>query len=238
MLRLEVALNGLRTVTQQAQIQHFELHANSLTAVSKHSGLLSNFLDQIGPLIQRHEEISQKLEPLGRLSLNNPKEKTDVPPLPPYSLYDTYDIQVIGYRHQPCVMQCPCDCHRRRHLNTPPVLNRFMGNLFMGYSSMVMAKSRCTESSCCQPSKFSMQLIYYFPSWFLNRALVMAVKQGAFGSVQASISLHKIVPQTADVFEFCAAGDVSGIHSLFKLGKASANDTYRAGGSPLLNVST
>jgi hypothetical protein len=64
----------------------------------------------------------------------------------------------------------------------------------------------------------------------------MSITQMAHESIQGSISLHKVVPHTAEVFDYCAAGDVSGIHSLFKMGKASANDTYRAGGSPLLTV--
>jgi hypothetical protein len=48
--------------------------------------------------------------------------------------------------------------------------------------------------------------------------------------------LHKIVPQTADIFELGASGDVAGIHAMIKMGKASPHETYRVGGSSLLNV--
>lgn len=149
---------------------------------------------------------------------------------------DSYKLQVVGYRYQPCLAGCPCRCHKRHHHSTPPVLNRFLEGLFMGYSSMVVKHPRCDESSCYKPSKFSLQVIYRFPAWFLNRVIIMAITQGSFDSIQASIALHKIVPQTADIFELCASGDVAGIHAMIKMGKASPHDTYRAGGSPLLNV--
>jgi hypothetical protein len=184
--------------------------------------------------------MSERLERAGRrLSINPPyKEKatTSQEPPPPYSSFDPHGLQVVGYRYQSCVAGCPCRCHKRYHHSTPPVLSKVLGSLFVGYSSLVVNHPRCDESSCQRPSRFSLQLIYCFPGWFLNRAIIMAMTQGSFSTIQASIALHKIVPQTADIFEFCAAGDVAGVHSLIKLGKASPHDTYRAGGSPLLNV--
>jgi hypothetical protein len=236
-LRIETALQSLNTVTQQAQIHHVALQADTMSEVSRNQALISGCLDQVTTFMQKRERTSQHFESLQSIHPNDLDEKTNMSPAPSYSAYEPFGVQVVGYRLEPCAVGCPCHCHQRRHFHSPAFLNKFMGILFFGYTSNIMPRSTCTESSCYQPTKFSMQLAYYFPSWFMSRAIVMAIKEGSFESIQASISLHKIVPQTADVFEFCAAGDVSGIHSLFKMGRASPNDTYRAGGSPLLNVS-
>jgi hypothetical protein len=173
---------------------------------------------------------------LSVMSRNKENTATLQKPPPPCSTMASYGLQVVGYRYQPCSAGCPCRCHKRHHHSTPPVLNRFIGVLFIGYSSIVVKHPRCDESSCYQPSKFPLQVIYRFPAWLLNRAIIIAITQGSFESIQASIALHKIVPQTADIFELGASGDVAGIHAMIKMGKASPHETYRVGGSSLLNV--
>jgi hypothetical protein len=170
------------------------------------------------------------------MSRNKENTATLQKPPPPCSTMASYGLQVVGYRYQPCSAGCPCRCYKRHHHSTPPVLNRFIGVLFIGYSSIVVKHPRCDESSCYQPSKFPLQVIYRFPAWLLNRAIIIAITQGSFESIQASIALHKIVPQTADIFELGASGDVAGIHAMIKMGKASPHETYRVGGSSLLNV--
>jgi hypothetical protein len=47
----------------------------------------------------------------------------------------------------------------------------------------------------------------------------MAITQGSFDSIQASIALHKIVTKTADIFELCTSGDVAGIHAMIKMAR-------------------
>ncbi|KAH7356450.1 hypothetical protein BKA65DRAFT_207463 [Rhexocercosporidium sp. MPI-PUGE-AT-0058] len=198
-LRLEVALNNLKIVTQQAQHQQTELQTSNLKEVTRHSGLLESFLTHVGPLMERHEQVSQQLENVGRLYSELPKREKGPSEAPPaYSALDPYGLQVVGYRHTPCSAGCPCRCHNRNHHSSPPILSKFLGTLFIGYSSSIVSKPRCDSPSCHRPSKLSVQLIYCFPAWFLNRALIMAISQGSFDSIQASISLHKIVPQTAD----------------------------------------
>jgi hypothetical protein len=217
----------------QTQTQQFRLHADSVKEISKATGLLEEFFKRMGPTIRQPQMYPEELE-ASDSSLLLEKRRLSSPP--PYSRYESYGLQVVGMSTERCSFECICDCHRRHHLKSPSALNKFMGQLFVGYTTVVVDRPLCNESSCYRSRVVSAHLFYYFPTWFLKRALMMSITQMAHESIQASISLHKVVPHTAEVFDYCAAGDVSGIHSLFKMGKASANDTYRAGGSPLLTV--
>lgn len=47
-----------------------------------------------------------------------------------------------------CTRSCGCSCHIRRRLNTPRLLDGFLGSLFIGYSGSPILNQKCDQTSC------------------------------------------------------------------------------------------
>lgn len=65
-----------------------------------------------------------------------------------------------------CSRACQCSCHIRQRLNTPRLLDEFLGALFIGYSGSQIIQ-RCNQKACREQNTFSATFMYQLPRWFI-----------------------------------------------------------------------
>ncbi|KAJ8067120.1 hypothetical protein OCU04_004495 [Sclerotinia nivalis] len=82
-----------------------------------------------------------------------------------------------------CNPACPCRCHKQRRFRTPRFLDFFMGALSLGFSGLPLVS--CDNSACWSRNSMTTSATYFFPRWFLNRALFVAVAN----SMEPTVSL-------------------------------------------------
>jgi ankyrin repeat protein len=132
-----------------------------------------------------------------------------------------------------CSKWCSCLCHQRRHIRSPAKLNRLLGSLFVGYTSLPFLSPACNEKRCKKRSSPSIRVNYYFPNWFMMRALVFAATQNA-NSPEMLLKVIRMVPPNSEIFYYAETGNVAGMSDLFRRGLASPRDVeYGTGVSAL-----
>ena len=113
---------------------------------------------------------------------------------------------------------------------SPLKLQDALGILSVGYSGCpIQTFQRCTELSCVSISTFKVYVHYVFPAWFLSKALTTALNGIEGGTINAALTVRRIVPRGADIFRLVQIGDVDGIKELFRSGLASPNDSEPTG---------
>jgi hypothetical protein len=143
-------------------------------------------------------------------------------------------IRTSNYWGMPCRTGCCCACHKRHQVQTPRILDHLIGTLFLGYSGLPIVTPSCDESSCRQRSIPSTQMTYYFPRWFLQRAISLAVMLLPNDGPVASLRVQRAVSGSSKIFDYANVGDVDGMKRLFSSGLASPHDVrFDSGTSPL-----
>jgi hypothetical protein len=143
-------------------------------------------------------------------------------------------VRVMQNLKQSCFRWCSCRCHKKGHFQTPAMLNKLMGQLFVGYTSLPFYNSTCNEKMCRQRSNSSVRISYYFPPWFMMRAMLFMATHVTDEGPEMLLKMTRTCPRDAEIFFFSATGNTEGIKSLFEKGLASPYDvTYGTGTSAL-----
>ena len=106
-----------------------------------------------------------------------------------------FKLDISRFRKNACTAYCSCQCHRRMRRRSPSIINRFLGSLFVGYSSLPFWSIPCDQATCTQRSAFSATVTYHFPAWFWEKMLSIVLMTTPFGDTGAVIKLRKISPQ-------------------------------------------
>ena len=136
-----------------------------------------------------------------------------------------------------CASDCACACHRRQNMRTPPILKKLAGSLMLGYNGSLILQQRCTVPTCRKRSDKSPQLSYYFPSWFVQRAVTLSFTSTAFGTPNLNLKVRRVVSETSELFRLSRFGDVGGVQELFSAQEASPDDVNPIGGWTAFHVS-
>ena len=133
-----------------------------------------------------------------------------------------------------CSRSCKCSCHIRRRLNTPRLLDGFLGTLFIGYSGLPLPSQKCDQVSCGGRKDSSTSLVYKFPRWFvMSRMIQLKAKVTAMYGPEVSLRFNRVVDGKALVFHYATTGDVSKMKQLFEQGCASPSDVrFDSGWTP------
>ena len=133
-----------------------------------------------------------------------------------------------------CSRSCNCSCHVRRSLQSPRLLDGFLGTLFIGYSGSPLLSHRCDQVSCRGRKNSSTSFIYQFPRWFLiSRMIQLKAKVTALYGPEVSLRFNRVVDGKALVFHYATTGDLSKMKELFLQGCASPNDVrFDSGWTP------
>ncbi|KZL67134.1 ankyrin repeat protein (B-cell lymphoma 3-encoded protein) [Colletotrichum tofieldiae] len=82
---------------------------------------------------------------------------------------------VCDWGIEQCDDICPCDCHVTRTVEAPRWLRGLFGTLFYTYSgSPIFGRLPCNYLPCRKTGDGGHQYTYYFPSWWLARALYVS----------------------------------------------------------------
>lgn len=129
-----------------------------------------------------------------------------------------------------CWSDCACLCHRRSSFKSPAVLKKISGQLFLGYNGSLVFQQRCTVPTCRTKSAKSPQISYYFPKWFVQRAITISMTTTAFGTPNLNLKVRRVVSEMSDLFRLSRFGDVEGCQTLFSKQQASPDDVNPIGG--------
>lgn len=136
-----------------------------------------------------------------------------------------------------CSRGCQCSCHVRQRLNTPRLLDEFLGTLFIGYSGSPLIQ-RCNQKPCRGRKDSSTTFTYQFPQWFItSRMIQLKAKVTALYGPELSLRFNRVVGGKALIFHYATTGDVSKMKHLFEQGRASPSDVRFDSGLTPLHVS-
>ncbi len=145
----------------------------------------------------------------------------------------------LGIRVTPCIgacrSGCPCTCHLQQKSTTPAILNRVLGQLFVGYAGLPALSPKCSIEGCQKSRASQISLEYWFPWGFFSSTIVrMQVGyQPNIGTLLQLDTLRK-VPDTAQCVNFALHGDIEGLKYLFSHGLASPRDVSTTRGYSVL----
>lgn len=135
-----------------------------------------------------------------------------------------------------CSQHCSCHCHVQTAVKTPRILEQITGCLFLGYSGCPILLQRCILP-CLEVDPEPLKITYYFPRWFVNRAVSFSMSSALKSSPALNIKIRRVVSEASQLFSLSKFGDVEGIRKLFQNGLASPDDIHFRGGWTALHVS-
>ncbi len=137
-----------------------------------------------------------------------------------------------------CSKSCPCQCHDTRRSASPTVLNRVLGQLFLGYSGIPLVTPACNYDVCKQSMPTKVQAEYWFPAhlFWSNIFQVEATFQMATGP-SLQLRSYRHVPDSAPAVNYAVNGNIDALKTLFAQGLASPIDVSDTRGYSLLRVS-
>ncbi|KAL9118326.1 MAG: hypothetical protein Q9187_005131, partial [Circinaria calcarea] len=138
------------------------------------------------------------------------------------------NIKVKQYRGASCPPRCLCKCHTSKQMRSPQLLDRLIGNLFLGYSHTPIFAPSCDKATCGQLPFCFITITYLFPTWFLHQILSIFFVYTKRDGPALSLRTLRIRSGTDVIFHSAAIGDITRIKSLFAKGEASPFDVMAA----------
>ena len=143
-------------------------------------------------------------------------------------------IRTAQFPRTACTPWCSCVCHRKGSFKTPEILQHVLGTLFIGYSGLPMFTKPCDQHSCHLRARPTSSITYFFPPWFLARAISLVLSSTPLAGPVATLKMQRAVSGDADVFNFAKLGETEKLKHLFEQGLASPHDVhYESGVTPL-----
>jgi hypothetical protein len=133
---------------------------------------------------------------------------------------------------------CACACHTPQRAVTPRLVDRILGQLFVGYAGLPIFSPRCNIYTCEKAQIPQVIVEYWFPlgfCWSQIIRLQLAYQPNVGPHMQ--LSTLRRIPDSAPCVAFALGGDIDGLKSLFKQGLASPQDVSSTRGYSLLRVS-
>lgn len=140
-------------------------------------------------------------------------------------------VQLSIARQHPLALSSKCACRPQR---TSVQLRTVLGNLFLGYAATPLRGH--WQQKCSYHKKIKLQLVYFFPIWFLKYAIFLYSEFSAAGSVAVSLSIKQVLPSDHIVWDLLAFGNIDGLKELLVSGQISI-EAQSVSGDTLLDVS-
>lgn len=141
------------------------------------------------------------------------------------------------YTTQKLVRPCPCSCHNPTAFRSSKLLQNAIGQLFVGYTGQISHLGECKECPCIKVNDARVNFTYYFPFWFLSRALEVVFRNSELAGPSLSLRTYRVVADESLLFHFAKLGMIPGIQLLFKDKLASPFDISSKTGRSALHVS-
>jgi hypothetical protein len=138
-----------------------------------------------------------------------------------------------------CRPSCRCACHIAKQSSTPAIVDRILGQLFVGYSGFPLLSSTCDAEECEKPQGPRVSLEYWFPlGLFWSQIFRLQIGYRPVFGPQMSLSTLRRVPDSAQSVNFALNGNIEGLKDLFIRGLASPRDVSTTRGYSVLRVSS
>lgn len=137
-----------------------------------------------------------------------------------------------------CRPQCHCVCHTSKTSATPALVDRVLGQLFVGYAGLPLLSAKCDVEECQKSQVAHVNLEYWFPlGFFWSQIFRLQVNYQANIGPQMSLSTFRRIPDSAQCVNFALNGNIDGLKDLFIRGLASPRDVSSTRGYSILRVS-
>ncbi|KAI0455479.1 ankyrin repeat-containing domain protein [Xylaria acuta] len=132
--------------------------------------------------------------------------------------------------------RCRCACHSTGRVSMPGgLLNRVVGQLFLGYSGLPPLSPSCNIPSCEAAQKPEVTAEYWFPmGLFWSMIVQFNLSYQMNVGPQFEIKTLRRVPDSATCVNYAVRGNIEGLKGLFKRGVASPRDVSDTRGYSLL----
>ena len=133
-----------------------------------------------------------------------------------------------------CSQWCDCPCHTYTRTSTPQTLQAVLGGLFIGYTGFPALTPECANEKCRRSSEAFLQVNYYFPSWFIARAVSVAMSVQNSKLPKFSMRVLNLRHLYDEIFQAALVGNADTVSYLLLSGQASVKDiSSDSGHSPL-----
>jgi len=148
-------------------------------------------------------------------------------------------IRLQVRRQNQCHGLCNCICHSSTRMRTPTYLNNVIGVLFLGYSGMPLLRLSCSVNECKSYATRSLDLIYTFPKWILQRAIYLVAAVTANDGPMVGLTIRRRIEYQGEnnIFQMAVVGNAEGVRELLSRRLASPNDLDTLYGESALYVS-
>lgn len=135
-----------------------------------------------------------------------------------------------SFRDRPlrCLDECSCRCHQKSVVRSPQNLSTFLGDIFLGCSSLPWCFSsfvQCNEQSCRRSQTFRVDLRYFFPRWHILTTMKFSMSFSlSVIPLNVSLGTRNTISYDSPIFIAVQEGKVDEIRNLLCSGRASLND--------------
>jgi hypothetical protein len=210
----------------------------------------TNMYDQVDNRIANVEKLLQtqslrlqtsQFDQMGTAYGNSASPSRRKPQSPGQTQYpgavDTQDMGVRVTQYGACCDGCPCSCHAQRRNVMPGIVDRVLGQMFIGYAGLPLISSKCDTTSCEKTQAVRVSLEYWFPLGFVwSQILRFRLTYQPIVGPSLDLSTFRRVPDSAQCINFALNGNIDGLKYLFSRGLASPRDISSTRGYSVLRV--
>ncbi|KAL8788539.1 MAG: hypothetical protein Q9213_001612 [Squamulea squamosa] len=145
------------------------------------------------------------------------------------------DIAFRVNQYKSCRPGCSCLCHLEKRASTPGLVDRVLGQVFVGYTGLPSIGQKCSVDTCEKSQPPAMTFEYWFPLGFMWSQIVrlrLSYEQNL--GPRFELSTLRRVPDSAQCVTFALDGNIDGLKDLFKQGLASPRDVSTTRGYSVL----
>lgn len=148
---------------------------------------------------------------------------------------DAFAVRVNQYNS--CRPGCSCVCHIEKRSSTPGVVDRVLGQVFLGYTGLPGLRQKCNINTCEKSQSPNMSFEYWFPLGFVWSQIVrLRLTYESNLGPHFELSTLRRVPDSAPCITFALNGNIEALKDLFKRGLASPRDVSSTRGYSVLRV--
>lgn len=145
------------------------------------------------------------------------------------------DIGMRVTQYAACAPGCLCRCHIQARSSTPGLVDRVLGQMFVGYAGLPLINAKCDTDTCEKNQAAHISVEYWFPLGFLwSKILRLQLTYQPNIGPQFELSTLRRVPDSAQCVNFALSGNIDGLKDLFKRGLASPKDVSTTRGYSVL----
>ncbi|KAL8816264.1 MAG: hypothetical protein Q9223_004697 [Gallowayella weberi] len=145
------------------------------------------------------------------------------------------DISFRVNQYKYCRAGCSCQCHLEKKSSTPGLVDRVLGQVFVGYTGLPGISEKCNVDTCEKSQSPVMSFEYWFPLGFMWSQIVrLRLTYESNLGPRFEMSTLRRVPDSAQCVTFALNGDIDGLKDLFRRGLASPRDVSTTRGYSVL----